>query len=426
MRFLPPLLLGLVLALIAVRCALEPHREEAMAHIDGLAQGGDNVGAAKALERFEKRYDTVADRWYAAETWLRIRQPVRAIDTIWKDPEISARPDSARRFAESALFTLGWENQARTDATTLEPLVILALVEGGSAWAEERLTQYGRELPLMGVTPYFFPAYRATSRAPLARLVAAFRERHDEKFDVAAAMGGLLETEYAGKAADVATLLDVIASDAWRRQYRDVWHVSALALGRAGTPEAVEALQAAVARFEDSTNEGDRHDLDYVRNGLLAAGHMEVDAALAPIVFAKAPNLKLMVWYVEALIHRYRLGDARVEPRMQQLWEGPGVRFPGIRWRIARALLLGEKPPNDTEVKMFVGRMVRELEAPGSLPLGHVLANAWRLRAREPGAREGLLGVLRDAAKAFTAGQMDAEDLAEPFIEALRALYLYG
>jgi hypothetical protein len=276
------------------------------------------------------------------------------------------------------------------------------------------------------VTAYYFPAYRATSTPPVERLVRAFRERDDEKFAVAAALGGLLDPNDPHKAADVKVLVGVLRSDAWRRQFRDVWLVSALALGRSGTPEAIEALQAAQARFEGSNNERDKGDLEFVRNGLLAAGRFEVDPALAQAVFGPQPDLKLVAWYVEALIHRYRLGDARVELRMRQLWEGPGARFRALRARIARALLLQEQQPSEEAVKAFVGRMVRELEEPGGPMLGHVLGRAWRLRAGEPGARDGLLDVMRQAAQAFVTGEKDAEELAEPFIEALRALYLYG
>ena len=426
MRFLPPLLLALVLAGIALRCAQEPHREELMARIDGLTQGGNLRRAGESLEDFRARYREADDRWYTAETWLRLLEPLRAIDTVWKDPELAAQPDAARRFAAAALMTIGWQSQERIDPTGLEPLVLLALVEGGNTWAEERLSKYGRELPLLGVTAYFFPAYRATSTAPLERLVRAFRERNDDKFAVAAAMGGLLKPDYADKAGDVAVLVDVLKSDAWRRQFRDVWLVSALALGRSGAPEAIEALQAGAARFEGSTSERDRSDLEFARNGLLAAGRSEVDPALAAAIFAPEPDLKLMVWYVEALIHRYRLKDERVELRMRQLWEGPGARYRGIRWRIARALLLQEQPPSEEAVKVFVGRMLRELEEPGGPLLGHVLGHAWRLRAGEAGARQGLLDVMRQAAEAFASGEQGAEEAAEPFIEALRALYLYG
>ncbi|MDJ0523414.1 MAG: hypothetical protein QNJ90_15200 [Planctomycetota bacterium] len=426
MRFLPPLLVLLVLGTVAVRCAQNPHREEARVRITGLIQGANLERAREVLEDYTQRYTTIEDRWFASGMWFRLRDPVRALDTIWNDPAIAGAEGTARRFAETGLLAIGWETEDRRDPTMMEPWVLIALAEGGHDWAQERLAQYGRELQLEAAILYFFPAYRQASRAPLETLVTAFRERGEEIFDVAAALGALRAEDYPEKARDIASLRKVLVSEDWRRTYRDVWMVAAIALGRSGDPGALEALQGAAARLEGSVDERDRGDLARVRLGLLTAGRFEVDPPLAKEVFGRRPDLQVTSWYMEALIHRYRSGDKRSELRLRQIWEGPGARVRPLRSRIARAFLLQDTRLSDEAVQTFVGRMVRELEAPDGPLIGHVLGRAWRLRAGEDGARDGLLEVLRRAAEAFTSGEAEAIELAEPFVEALRALYLYG
>ncbi len=426
MRLLPPILVASILALIGVRCAMEPHREEAKQRITGFIQSGELDKATGQLERYVGRYETIDDAWYAAQTWFRLRQPLRAIDAVWKDERIAAKKETPRRFAETALLTLGWSGPNRRDATPLEPFVLLPLVEGGAPWAVKRLEGYGATFDLMQVVPYFFPAYRHHSRKPLEVLIRAFRTRGEEKFDVAAAMGALRAEDYPERAADIKVLRDVIASERWRLQFRDVWTVSALALGRSGEPEALESLAKAAAALEGSENERDQIDLPMLHVGMIAGGRFDVDPKLTRYTLGKESHLSVLTWYLEALLHRYKLGDMRSELRLRQIWEGPGKKLQGLRTRIAGAHLLREELPSDDAVKTFVGRMVKDMERPGAPLISRVLSRAWRLRSGEKGGLDGLLEVLRDGAKAIASGTSRGRDAALPFIAALRALYLYG
>ena len=58
--------------------------------------------------------------------------------------------------------------------------------------------------------------------------------------------------------------------------------------------------------------------------------------------------------------------------------------------------------------------------------MSHMLARSFRLRSGLPDAREQLVDLLRGIAAAFAEGGADVPSLFEPFIEGLRALYLYG
>jgi hypothetical protein len=426
MRYLPPLLVALAFAAIVARCAQEPHRDEARMRISGLVQGARLDRARELLEDYASRYDQVDDRWFEAGMWFRLRDPVRAFDTIWEDPRIASAQDTAQRFAEHGLFALGWETSDRIAPTVMEPWVLLALTEGGNAWARQRLNLHARELDLRTAIRYFFPAYRNPSRVPLDALVEAFRQREGEPFQVAAALGGLRAESYPEKDQDIALLGTVLASEQWRREFADVWLVATLALGRSGEESAIQILQETAASLTGSNDPRDQGDLTRVRIGLVAAGRFEVDDAVAAVALGAEPDLQVTSWYLEAMLHRYRSGDMRSEVRLRQIWEGPGARIQGLRSRIARSHLMTDTPPSEEALKVFVGRIVRELEAPNAPLISRVIAQAWRLRSGEAGARDGLLELLRTIAQAFTSGERKVIELAEPFVEGLRALYLYG
>ena len=142
----------------------------------------------------------------------------------------------------------------------------------------------------------------------------------------------------------------------------------------------------------------------------------------AEMTFGPDPDLMVMSWYLEALIHRYRVGDMRCELRLRQFWEGPGVMVPELRARMARAFLLQDVPPSEEAKTQWVGRMLRELERPDASMMSHILARSYRLRTGVEGAREKIVGALRAAGKAFEADPENIGELTHPFIEALRAL----
>lgn len=425
-RLLPPLLVALVLAVVGVRCALEPSRAEAREQIAGLVQGGVLDEASERLERYLTRYDDEADIWFATWVWFRVRQPHRAISQIWDHPTIPDQPDTARRFAETALYAVGWEDEARQDATLQEPFTLVALAEGENRWAEGRLRQHARGLDLMAATSYFFPAYRRATRGPMGMIAEEFRARGDERFEVAAAIGSMFGQDYPEVAADEALLLEVVGDDKWRRSFRDVWCVSALALGRRASPAGLAALEKAAAELEGSVNELDQQDQQLVYIGLLAAGRFEANEKIVSSVFTEDAVMTVTVWYLEALIHRYLQGDARSELWLRRMWEGPGRRYGGLRGRVARAFLLQDKVPDGDALDTWVGRMLHDLEDPQAPLISHVLARSFRLRKGLPDARAQLLELLKEIAERFRPGDAKVAELSEPFIEGLRALYLYG
>ena len=425
-RLLPPLLVLLVLAVVGVRWALGPSREEAQDRIRGLVQGGVADEARERLERYLARHDGPDDAWFATWAWFRLMQPERAMAQVWDHPALASRPDTATRFARTALEAIGWEDVRRDEATAQEPFALVALAERENDWAETRLRRHGRELDLMASTTYFFPAYRRATRRPLRMIVEEYRKRGDVRFEVAAAIGTLDGFEGPQAAQDEARLREVLGDDRWRRSIREVWCVSALALGRRATPTALETLAAAAARLEGSVNEIDIQDLQLVYVGMLAAGDFDVHDKIVGAVYGEQATRIVTVWYLEALIHRYLLGDERSEAWLRRMWEGPGARYRGLRSRIARAFLLQDSMPDEAAMEAWVGRMLADLERPDAGPMAQVLAACFRLRRGDEGALEALVALLRGIAGQMQASRKVGESLGEPFLEGLRGLYLYG
>jgi len=424
-RLLPPLLLLIVFGWIAARCAQDPYREALQAQISGMLEGADYVGAEPRLTAYLERYDGDEDHWFAAQAWFAMRRPGKAIDQIWSHPTLPDRPETAKRFAETGLLALGWTDAPRRSASSLEPYVLIPLVEGGNPWATERLTEYARTLEMRATTLYFFPAYRRATRLPLDVMVAAYRQRKDERFKVAAALAALHERDYPEKADDVALLQHVVSTPDWRQQWPEVWSVAAVALGRSGDAGALRTLQEVAAGLEGVSSRRDKVALALIRNGIVAGGDWSVADAQMEAAFSEEAEPMPTLWLLEALIHRYRSGDMRSEAGLVQYWTRLGPKFPDIRARMARALLLQDRKPSKEAQENWVGRMVSDLERPDASLMSHVLARSWRLRDGVPGAREAVIEALRTAGRYFEDKPLDADDYAPPFIEALRALYLY-
>lgn len=425
-RRLAPLLLVLVFGAIAVRTALHPSRAEARMRIAGMVRGGALEGATRRLQSYVGRFDGAGDRWFACRMWFRLGRPGEAIRTVWDDAGLAARPDTPRRFAENALYALGWEDEARHEATALEPHALLVLVQGGNAWAARRLREHARTLDLKATTSYFFPAYRSIDRRPMQILVDAYRTREDPRFLTAAALGRLGHGDDPRRDADRDRLVGVLADDTWRMKQPDVWYVSALALGRLADPVSLKALAQAAATLEGSSRPQDERDLAMVRVGQLASGNFGIEDKLDPYVFGPRPYVKAEVWTLEALLFRHARGDARAHPWLERMWTGPAARWTNLRTRMARALLLGGVPPDDDAQRAWYGRMERDLEAVDAPLVCHVVADAVRLKAHESGALERMIDLLRQAAANPRDLRELPTDVAPPVIEALRALYLYG
>ena len=426
MRFLPPLVVLLAFGLVAARCAQHPHRQEAQGQIAGMLEGGEYAAATEALDTYLARYDELEDHWFAAKSWFTMRRPDKAITQIWTHPTLPQAAGTAPRFAEMGLVAMGWTDSARNHATSLEPLALMALVDGGDPWAIQRLRDHARTLELRATTLYFFPAVRQSTRAPLQVLIDTYRTRNEEKFDVAAALAALGPDPYPERAEDLALLRHVVADPKWRQQWLDVWAVSAVALGRSGDPDALRTLKEVEAGLEGASTARDRQALLLLRNGLIAAGEWDAyDGQLAAALAEDAAPMPTL-WFLEALIHRYRVGDMRAEAGLVAYWTKLGIRFPNIRDRMARAFLLQDQPPSEEAVNEWVGGMVADLKRPDAPLMARVIARAWLLRQGADGAREKMIETLRTAGAAFQSDPGQLSKLAEPFIEALRALLLYG
>jgi hypothetical protein len=415
------------MATIGVRAAGRPARFEARERITGIVRGAQYVAGMERLAEYIERYERPDDHWFAARMYMRLAEPGRALAMIFGSQVIADAPDTAERFAKLALYTVGWEDAARTTATAHEPDVLIALVEGGDPWAVERLREQASTLDLITVTRYFYPAYSYPSRVPMDHIVAALRTRtDDERLRTAAALGALRAEPYPQRAADLRALIELVSNNSWRAQIRNVWCVSCLALGRCGDPEAIAALRKMEAHLEGSLRPRDQADLLLVRNGLVAAGEWTADESIAASVFGPEPDAMVTNWYLEALIHRYLAGDMRSELRLRQMWEGPGARLPGLRHRTASAFLLTKQPPSQEAQDTWVERMLDELEEPRASLVSRVLAKAYRLRRDMPGARAALLETMHEIAAGLGRGRAPAGEAANALVHALRALYLYG
>lgn len=430
-RFLPPLVVLLAFGVIVARCAQEPYREEAQAQITGLIAGGDFDRATDHLNDYLGRYADEEDRWFAARAWFALQQPGHAIDAIWGHPDLPTRPGTARRFGEIGLLALGWSGLSQRNPTAREPHALIALVEGGHPRATEQLQEYAATLDIHSAARYFFPAYRRATRRPLEVMVGVYRTREEENFAVAAALAALNENDYPEKAADVALLESVQRNPAWREQkWLAIWAVSAVALGRSGDAGALRTLQEIEAGLESGTSPADRHALALIRNGIVAGGDWApAQAQLEAAQQEGAPPMPTL-WFLEALIHRYRVGDQRALPGLIAYWTRLGPRFPGIRARIARAVLLQDPAPPSEAQSAWEERMLTDLERPDASLMSHVLARAWRLRDARPDAREASITALVDALRVASGSAPGSggvgREADEAFLEALRALYLYG
>ena len=380
-----PLVLLLVFALVVARCVQEPSRAESRARISGLVQGRQMERARADLAAYLERFHDEEDHWFAARAYLRMGQPVAGIDAIWKHPVLPSRPGTARRFAEAGLYALGWRDEERLDPTPFEPRALIYLAEGGHPWAQDRLRRRAAQDELRETTVYFFPAFHLAAQVPLDILIDEFRRRGTEVFDIAAAVGSLHAEPYPEREHDIELLVKVVTSNEWRRLHVPVWCFACLALGRSGDPRALEALEQTEARLEGASSARDRMDLLLARVGLLAAGKWEVDESVAADVLGPKPTRILVLWYLEALIHRYLQGDLRTELRLRQVWEIPGSRILEIRRRLARAFLLRGTVPDETARTVWVPRMLRDLQAPGRPLMSVTMARATSCASAPPG-----------------------------------------
>lgn len=424
----PALLLAALLAGVAWRTAARPSEPLSEDRIRGHVESEDPDRLLPALDRYLARFDAPHNRWFAAGVLLRLKEYARALEAVFGVEALAADPDTPQRFAREALYAIGWEDERRAVPTPFMPRCLVILAEGGDPWAVRALERVAGESELHAATLVYFPAFREAGRAPMRVIERAFRARGQEAFLVAAALGALDHHEYPEREADIDRLIEVLGLERWRVHNRDVWGVAAFALGRSTAPRAIEALLEARRRVPDPASEDGALEHAILTNGLLAAGRMDEREVVERLVFRERPAPLLTSWYVDALLACFiRDGDEAARRSLRRVWEEQGPLMVEQRWRIARGLLLQEHRPDPAAPWLPV--MLADLEAPGAPLLSQALGAAWRLRKGEPGARERLVALLHEAARGAqgeAAGVDERLAGARPFLEALRALWLYG
>ncbi|MDJ0975031.1 MAG: hypothetical protein QNJ98_11265 [Planctomycetota bacterium] len=433
-RYLPPLVLLLVLGAVAVRVAMRPGCDDARERLrERLVDRSTHAETLKELETHLETCSGVTDRWFAAEAYFQAGRYADALKRVWSDPQLAAQPDADRRFGQIGLEQIGWHagDARRPRSVEAETDALLALVDVGVPWAVAQLESYARTRPLGEVTPYFFRASRFGSPRPLEAIVRGFRshvtqvEGDRRSIELAAAFSAMRAEAYPEREADLALLIDALRR--LRTTNPDAWAASALALGRSETPRALDALREAVASLEKAGRKREVQDLALVRCGLLAGGDWTQYETLKPMVELEAPHPFTKSWYLEALLHRYARGDPEARIPLGDVWLFFSEDDRAVRLRIATALLMQDAlPPIETERQRSpVERMVRDLLV-SNIPEGRVLALSYQMRVGAPDARARLLDLLTRIAGTWEADTRTGDALRPAFVLGLRALMRHG
>lgn len=435
-RLLPPLVLLLVLGWIVARTMARPEREAAQARIQGWWEQTDLEAREKVVElakSYAAEFDTEADRRFASHAFLRARRADQAILARWPALDHDLPADDVQAFALEALKALGWDDEACTRPALQNLQCMLALLEGGHEptrrWLEGVIAREPKE------TMFRMMRRSMHMRAPAARaaLAAACRARAaaegqslrtadgaDPAWSIAAAQLQLGPAPYPEREADIDLLVSVLQGP-FRTQYPPRWTLAARVLGASEDPRALDALRRMIEQLEASGTAPE--DVMVLKVALVASGdwtHEEVLRSLFGPVRRVSPAVRSVG--PEVLLDRLERGDPRAAPLLATLWEGEGMVTPQVREILARAMLLGQAPPRP---EVPVARMLVDLEAPGSPASLEVIARAWRVRAGEPGAREGLLRWLARSPNGGMGADEDVERASAPLVTALRALHVY-
>lgn len=442
-RLLPPLVLLAVLGAVAWSASRRPGKERDRRDIQIHWEDTSALARERLIEevrRYADHYTSPDDRAFAALAFLRARDPASAFRVRWPDLERELPREEVRAFAEQALFALGWEDEALTRPSPTSIQCLLALVEGGSVRAVELLEgRIAREpiedlyvsirrsmgMPSREVRAVVSRACRARAQADAAQGLPAL------DWEVAAALLSADAEPYPEREADVALLRRVVGGT-WRAQFPPRWAMACRSLAETGDPEGVEQLRRVLAEVERGTAGGEERDTGVLRAALLAGGDWTQEPLLRTLSEGSGAGVATVrVFFQDALLTRWRRGDARADAGLGWFWrqaeasgEGAGVdRGLALRERLGRLMLLQGPPPGPA---VPVDRMLADLEAPGQPPGCVVIAKAYRVRRGDPGAREGLIGWLAGNSDLPLVGQgLDAERALAPPIAGLRALYVY-
>lgn|GEM_PF-6423497 len=433
-RFLPPLLLVVVVGLVAWRALDRPQRESARARIEAYWERSDPTtreGVVEQTAQYLADFSSEEDRGFAARAFLRARRLDKAVQARWPDVDRPLPAGEVKAFAKEALIALGWDDEARTRPSLQNIQAVLALVEGGDertrSWLEKRLAREPiEELYLImrrSVRLRSSLARDLFARACRARALAEARVGVPEaEWSVAAALLAFGPAPYPEREADLALLLGVLAGP-FRVQYNPRWRLACQELGASEDPRALEALRAQIVRLESSTDGRDQRDLATLQLSLLGGGDWSHSARVRALFEANDPSMRVLRTFApEVLIDRWHRGDPRALAALHELWQGAGEADFGLRETLARGLLLGGPLPT---ADVHVAELLADLESPGLPSNLKVLALAFRLRRGDPGARDALVRWLAYDPGVRVTEQQDPERASNPLLTALRALHLY-
>lgn len=433
-RFLPPLLLVMVVGLVAWRALDRPQRESARARIEAYWERYDKTtreGVVDQTAQYLADFSSESDRRFAAHAFLRARRLDKAVQARWPDVDRPLPAEEVKAFAKEALIALGWDDEARTRPSMQNIQAALALVEGGDertqTWLEKRIAREPIEefylIMRRSVRLRSVVARNLFARACRARALAEARNGVPEAdWSVAAALMAFGAAPYPEREADLALLLEVLAGP-FRVQYNPRWSLACRELGASEEPRALEALRAQVVRLERSTDPRDQRDLATLQLSLLGGGDWTYSARVRALFEANDPSMRVLRTFApEVLVDRWHRGDPRALAALHELWQGAGEADFGLRETVARGLLLGGPLPT---ADVPVDELLADLDSPGLPSNLKVLALAFRLRRGDPGARDALVRWLAYDPGVRVTEQQDPERASNPLLTALRALHLY-
>ncbi len=406
-RLLPPLACALVLLAIAWRVAAEPGREPARARIVGMIREGNLAGARNAVEDYLDAYDEIEDRWFAADVAVRTGDVEFALAWIFDGPDLPADAETPRRFARLALNHIGWVGGDTARPTTHEAAVLAALLDANDPEARARATSFMADRPLGAALPHWVAWLRDATGRPLEATRPALARRSEREARIAATLRAARPGGASLDADELDLLAEVVGDEVWREKQLIAWPLAAMAWAVAGGERAQSDLRARLADLRGRLGESPAvvRDEAIVSIALAAAG----DAALRDELMRRfvLPPVRWSqvhlpaTWFVEALLHGHRRGDASATEALVTAWTTLGAEASALRERVAFALWLEDGPPDDR----LRGRVawLEDLERAPATPRARVIAAAARLRSGEAGALDRLVATLRDLTRLYNA-----------------------
>lgn len=434
-RFLPPLLVLVVLGVIVWRVAASPQRQVDRAWIESrwdVGPGGEiqPEQVSDAVDAYLEAYGRHPDdRWFAARAYFELGNPSSAARAILDDPALMDDPETARRFATLLLETLAFGTGPEGGGQEGPNVALLMLVEGGHEEATRRLDEAVAVTPMDGLLRLYHSVYRQSPMPIRRRMADGLRAREDADHGVAAAILAMGPDAWPERDADVGRLKDVVGGSS-RRERRMMWTIAAVALGSSEDEAALDELRDLFDSLKAAENEEDREDGLMAAIGLLAGGDKSVLEDLAPVVELRGRNLLLPHQYVETLAHRYARGDDVVVKPLETIWSALAAKADvpplyQLRPRAADLLLLrGELP----RASLPVDKLLDELSGRAAHESERGVAAAFRWRRGEPEGKAGCVAMLKDLLGRGLLYQDPAlhdPTITSPLLTTARALYLY-